>query len=359
MLEGTGAPDDWDSGAVSSPRALYDAADPTNPYKLYFSATDPAEGSTHVGLAVSSDGLAWTRYEDPLAPGETLKALPAGSAGDLDERLAGTPYVWNDGGVHRMLYRCSDTLESGICAASSDDLGYTWDKWDPAPGAGLDPQPVLTTGLPGAWDQDAVGFPVWLGQVGVDGMLYGGDGGDGWRSGAAHAPWGAEGAVDKLGDLGEVLGPSFQTGRWDSRAAFVSDVREDAGEVTVFYTGSVEDAAAPSGELAHIGRAMGWAPDMVLLEPAADPHAMATGDSLTIAGTVTDDGPLDELLVVISSAMDATVGLAAHADAGGAFEVVAPGGTFVDDPSPYLVSVSAYDAGGLAAVTSVTLEVSP
>ena len=355
VLEGTGDPSDWDGQGVSSPSVVYDPADQDNPYKMYFAAEQPA-GVTEIGLAVSSDGSTWGRYEDPGAPGETLRAIAVGQPGDLDEVVAGDPHVWIDGDGYHMLYTCSNTFAAGLCLASSTDLGYTWAKWDPEPGEGMDPEPLLIPGGPGEWDGLDVGQPLWLESSGDGALLYAGDSAAGWATGIAHTPFGVGGAVTRIGDLAPVFGPSTQAGRWDDTAAIFGGGMEDGGVVEVFYTGVRQD---PGGDIAQIGRAVGEVPDVLLSEPSADPHVMNAGDAVTFSGWVFDEGPLDELLMVISSATDDELLLTAYAEANGDFSLEAPAGTFIDDPSPYVVTVSAYDAGGLAGVTSVTLDVSP
>ena len=355
VLEGTGDPDDWDGLGPSSPSAVYDPADAENPYKLYFAA-EQAGGVTEIGLAVSQDGTTWSPFEDPGAPGETLRAIAVGEAGELDEVIATDPHVWIDGDDYRMLYTCSNTFAVGLCLASSDDQGYTWTKWDPAPGEGMDPEPLVIPGDPGAWDELDVAHPYWLETGGAGVLTYGGSSSSGWATGVLHTPFGVEGGRTRLDEIGPVLAPATQAGRWDDAAAVVGASREDGGQVEVFYTAVRED---PGGDVTQVGRAVGERPDILVNEPAADPHVMSTADAVTFAGWVLDEGPLDELLVVISSEGDDDVLLTTYAEANGDFTVEAPGGTFVDAPSPYVVTLSVYDVGGLAGVTSVTLDVSP
>ncbi len=358
ILEESGDPAAWDGRGLSSPQAVYDPLDGDHPYKLYFAATDPDAGTTEIGLAVSSDGLAWTPYDDPGAPGQTLRAIAVGGAGELDEVVAADPHVWIDGDDFSMLYLCSNTFAVGVCLATSEDRGYTWTKWDPAPGEGMDPEPLLIPGGPGEWDSLALGHPLWLdtGSGGV--LLYGGLGDDGWASGVAHAPFGPAGGATRLDGVGAVLTAASLAGRWDDAGARAGAGREDGGTVEVFYGGTRVDGGVPLGEVTQVGRVVAERPDVLLSAPS-DPHAMTTGDAVTFSGFALDDGPLDELLIVIASERDDAVMVTAYCDEGGDFSIEVPAGTFVDDPSPYLVTVSAYDAAGLAAVTSVTLDVSP
>ncbi len=358
ILEESGDPAAWDGRGLSSPRAIYDPLDGDNPYKLYFAAADPDAGTTEIGLAVSADGLSWTPFDDPGSPGQTLRAIAVGEAGELDEIIAADPYVWVEGDAYSMLYLCSNTFAIGICLATSADRGYSWTKWDPSPGEGMDPEPLLIPGEPDQWDELELGWPLWL-ETGTGGeLLYGGRSHAGWASGVAHAPFGPAAGVTRLDDIGAILAAATQAGRWDDARALAGDGREDGGQIEVFYSGTRVDGAVPGGEVTQIGRTVAERPDVLLSTPS-DPHAMTTADAVTFAGFALDDGPLEELLMVVSSERDEGVLLTGYCDANGDFEIEAPAGTFVDDPAPYVVTVSAYDGGGLAGVISVTLDVSP
>jgi len=351
VFAGTGAPG-WDEEGVSNPRVIYDPADTKSPYKLYYTAKDNQTLQRNIGLATGSDGLSWTRQDIVVG---------AGASGELDEKTAGAPYVWVDAVGYWMLYVCEDLGgDRGICLATSDDLGYTWDKWDPEPGVGFDPEPVLLAGAKGAWDDDKVGFPMWLrGGGGAEAVLYAGRSGGSYEAGVAHAPFGADAGLDKLDDLNPVFSASTATGRWDDVQIIAGDALEDAGVTTLLYTGTTVDKTVDGGEVAQIGAAVSETPTITLTQPAADPHVMNTADPVVFSGTVTDSQLLDELMVVISSFADDGVLLTTLADAAGDWTVTAPGGTFVDAPAPYLVTISVYDAGGLSVMTTLSLDVSP
>jgi len=357
IFEGTGDADDWDGEGVSNPAVIYDPSDLVNPYKMYFSAKSNVSGVTQIGLALSDDGFVWERYTEVDPPFDTVQVVPAGELGTLDSVYAASPYVWIEGADYTMVYLCSDALEVGICLATSVDGGYTWEKWDPEPGVGHDPEPILLQGAAGEWDEAMVGFPTLVDTGAERTLLYAGSAGAGWQVGAAHLPFGVTDGVARLEDLNPVLGPSSQADRWDSLEVYPGDWFEDAGTVSLYYTGGREDLGFDGEEVVSIGRAVNQIPSMTLTEPT-DPHTMAPGDEVTFAGTVGDSEALDELLVVVSSELDPGLVLTTTADAAGDFSVTAPAGTFAAG-GPYLVSILVYDAGGLADGTTVVFEVVP
>ena len=354
VLTGTGDTGDWDGEGISNPSVVYDPTDLANPYKMYFSAKSNVTGLTHIGLATSSDGFTWERHTDG---DDTVQVVPTGTMGDIDAMYAAAPHVWTEGTTYDMVYFCSDGLAAYLCMASSGDGGYTWEKWDPEPGVGDAPQPLLTAGEAGAWDEMMVAFPVVVDTGTAQTLLFAGSDGSGWRTGAAHLPFGLTEGVSRLVDLNPVLDVSSQAGRWDDTEVYPDDVWEDGGVFTLFYSGARTDAAFDGERVFSIGQATNQAPTIGLDGPI-DPVTIAQGDELTFGGIVSDTDALDELLIVVASEVDGDVMLTSTADVDGNFSVVAPGGTF-DEGGPYAVTVTVYDAGGLGDQTSVSLEVTP
>ncbi len=350
LFTGTGDVADWDGEGVGSPRLIYDPADVTNPYKLYYAARSDLTGESNIGLATSGDWQTWVRQGI---------VVPAGAAGELDEDHAESPYVWIDGATYHMVYVCRGATDHGLCLASSTDQGYTWTKWDPEPGVGFDPEPLVLTGDPGAWDDDAIASPVWIGRGGAETLLYAGRSTGEYAAGVASAPFGPGERVTKLDDLAPVLAASTMAGRWDDLTVQPGEWIEDGGVVTLLYGGATEDLAFDGGEIVQIGAATNEPPTLTVTQPVSDPHVFATGDPVVFAGTAGDSQALDELTVVIESHADEAVLLTTVADAAGDWTVTAPSGTFVDAPAPYLVTVTVVDAGGLAAATSISFDVSP
>jgi len=253
-----------------------------------------------------------------------------------------------------MVYVCSDGATSSICAATSDDLGYTWAKWDPEPGVGDDPQPLFTVGESGDWDELAVGSPMTPDAGGT--LLYAGTDAGGSRVGAAHMPFGPQGTVTKLEALNPVFGPASTAGRWDDIEVWPDDVWDDGGVVSLFYSGSREDLGVDGEAVVSLGVATGEAPLVTLTEPV-DSFVMSEADEVTFGGTVSDTDALDEIHVAVTSSSQTDLLLTTLADANGDFSATAPASTF--DVGVHTVTITAHDAGGLASVTSVALIVTP
>jgi hypothetical protein len=138
-----------------------------------------------IGLAQSSDGLAWTRV-----PGtETGTAiLDIGAAGKFDDYLTYRPYVLKDGSVYRMWYNGSTkpfncplgTLANNRrigYAESTDGVHFTRFYDGPGPGGS-----VLPIGATGAIDEQQVGY-VWVIKDGAEYKMYysANDAGNFWR----------------------------------------------------------------------------------------------------------------------------------------------------------------------------------
>ena len=355
VFQGTGDPLDWDGWGISNPNVLYDAGDPAYPYKLYFSARNPniVPTTRSFGMAVSSDGLTWNRVTDINL--DTEKILEMGGVGDMDEDNIGTPYVYISGTTYVMLYLCRTGTLAGICMATSVDSGYSWTKWDSAPGVDYDPEPLFLEGDPGEWDETTVSYPVAITDGTTDWVLHTGKGNGIRSSGVVHTPFAITGA-DKLSDISPAFEAATQATRWDYEDVYATDAVVDAGEFGYFYSGTYSDAAYNGGIVTWIGTATNTQPELTLDLPAADPHSMATTDPVTFEGGSNDSEALDTLYVVISSSADSSILLSTFADGAGDWSITAPGSTFPAGQQTVVITV--YDEGGVAASTSIVLDVS-
>ena len=354
VLTGTGDANDWDGEGIGNPSVVYDGNDPTAPYKMYFDAENSLTGETNIGLATSADGLSWERYADLDPPYATFQVVPCGEAGDLDALHAAAPFVWIDGSDYHMVYQCSDGVSSSICTADSSDLGYTWTKWDPEPGVGDDPQPLITTGEAGDWDEVSVNHPMTPDEGGT--LLYAGSDLTGSQVGAVHMPSGPQGVVTRLDDLNPVFGPAASAGRWDDVEVVADDVWEDGGVVSLLYSGAREDLTVDGEAVVSLGVATNEAPLVTLTGPT-EPHVMSTTDEVTVIGTVSDTDALDEIYLVVTSPTQPDLAQTGLADTNGDYSVVVSASTF--DVGVHTVTVTAYDAGGLSDFTTVGLVVTP
>jgi predicted GH43/DUF377 family glycosyl hydrolase len=140
-----GASGSWDDFSVSDPNVLLDGGS----YRMWYTGAD-GTGNTavrQVGYAESTDGTTWSKYPSPvLTP----------SAGTFDERWTSGLNVVRDASGLRGWYTGSSGVGGGIThrigfATSAD--GLAWTK-QPSP-----PQPVLTVGAAGAWDDVDVTSP--------------------------------------------------------------------------------------------------------------------------------------------------------------------------------------------------------
>lgn len=111
----------WDSVSVSDPHVVFDGAS----YKMWYSGD--SGGASQIGYASSTDGLTWMRSASPV--------LAAGTAGSWDAFSVSEPGVLFEGGTYQMWYTGADTTGnlavSQVGYATSTD-GITWSKY-PAP----------------------------------------------------------------------------------------------------------------------------------------------------------------------------------------------------------------------------------
>ena len=161
----------WDSVSVSAPWVIKDGST----YMMWYVGSDGVR--ERIGLATSSNGIAWNKKGAVLAPG---------SPGQPDDAGVNHPTVIKEGGLgpdgssYVMWYGADDGTYTTICMAYSGD-GKTWSKYD----EDLDgfTEPVLNTGAPGSWDARWASEPSVLKSGGVYFMWY-----TGWDglAGAGH-----------------------------------------------------------------------------------------------------------------------------------------------------------------------------
>lgn len=113
----------FDAHGVFAPEVLYDAADATAPYKMYYSGRGPTFGG--IGYAISLDGISWTKYTGGTAAPKAV--VEHGAAGAADSIAASDPSVLKDGATWKMWYTGDDSSKKRIAYATSSD-GLTWSK---------------------------------------------------------------------------------------------------------------------------------------------------------------------------------------------------------------------------------------
>ena len=125
-----GTPGSWDASGVFGADVLYDPADLSAPYRMYYSGI--SAGAHAIGYATSSDGLTWTKHGDPV--------LRPGPPGSRDGFAVAHPSVLKDGGLFKMWYEGDDSTVKAIGYATSVD-GVAWKR----------------AGLPESLQQDPLG----------------------------------------------------------------------------------------------------------------------------------------------------------------------------------------------------------
>jgi hypothetical protein len=145
----------WDSGALDFPTVI-----PTDDgWSMFYSGIDLAHRDRgSIGLATSTDGLAWTKRDDPATvdavAAESDPIAQPGLCGGFDDRAIHQPRVVPSSDGLVMAYAgYTGALDSraSLGYASSGDGGHTWRcAWQ---GPALD-----TTGLPGGFVHTITAF---------------------------------------------------------------------------------------------------------------------------------------------------------------------------------------------------------
>jgi len=120
----------FDSGGVFGADVVYDAADATAPYRMYYSGV--SADLRAIGYATSPDGITWTKHPEPV--------LRPGLPGSRDAFAVAHPSVMKDGDLYKMWYEGDDSTVKAIGYATSVD-GVTWKR----------------AGLPSTLQQDPLG----------------------------------------------------------------------------------------------------------------------------------------------------------------------------------------------------------
>ena len=130
--------EDWDGEAIWDPEVIKT----DNGYVLYYLGYEVASNQNAIGIALSDDGITWTKYENN-------PVLLLGNNGDWDDwRLASGPVVF-DGSEYKMWYQAfpaQGRLDGKVGLATS---GLVWEK--------CSQNPVLDVGESDEWDSYFVG----------------------------------------------------------------------------------------------------------------------------------------------------------------------------------------------------------
>ena len=281
-------------------------------YRLYYGGSDtsgdPACGTgindTHwrIGLAESTDGVAWTRVRGPGPLGEVLGN---GADGDFDSFLTYRPFVLHDGSIYRMWYNGSTKPFNCPTGTLADDrrVGYAesadginWEKKNTGPGPGGS---ALTLGPPGAIDAQQIGY-VWVLKDGAEYKMYysANDAQNFWRIALATSTdarnWTK---VRGKTDSGAVLdlGPP---GSFDAACAYQPSVVKERDDL---YRMWYRACAAPGRFGGPSGGVIGYAESndgitwVKIPQPGPDGAALAAGPAGTFdSGGLTTPSVLDD-----------------------------------------------------------------
>jgi len=201
----------WEAGGLSGGSVISDSGQ----YKMWYSGYD-SSGVGRIGYATSPDGINWTKYgSNPV--------LDVGSAGSWEDADVFLPSVVKQGSTYHMWYEAYDGATPRLGHATSSD-GLTWSK-DPA-------NPVLDVGPSGDWD--------WLGSYGPNVIEYnntfilwysGHTLPEAWQTGYALSTDGTNWTRQ------EMLIPEGTAGAFDSNSADYASVIADGGDFKVWYSG--------------------------------------------------------------------------------------------------------------------------
>jgi predicted GH43/DUF377 family glycosyl hydrolase len=125
VLDASSDPTAFDARGVAGPDVVYDPADASAPFKMWYSGIGDVFGA--IGYATSTDGLTWTRYDDAGTPADDDPVLDHGEAGSPDSFAAADPAVLKDGETWKMWYTGDDSNKKRIAYATSPD-GISWTK---------------------------------------------------------------------------------------------------------------------------------------------------------------------------------------------------------------------------------------
>ena len=264
-LLGRGAPGDWDSSDVLNPSVVLDRG-------LYYNLYSGFDGHTwRTGLAISRDGIAWTKQGEVLSPdasawegdyiaanGSTLvqngeflywyqagsppriglarssdarhwaklakPVLELGPRGSWDEEGVADPDVVTFGDSLYLFYLGQDRARRQRLGVAVSKDGVRWTK--------LRSNPILELGQPGAFDENGLGEPAVWSSGGWYWMLYTG------RNRAEHRGIGLARSHDGV-HWDRVSAQPVFTGReaWNSAVVCDPSVDAEGNSVRVWYGG--------------------------------------------------------------------------------------------------------------------------
>jgi predicted GH43/DUF377 family glycosyl hydrolase len=179
-----------------------------------------------IGLARSTDARHWVKTGVPV--------LRPGPRGSWDERGVADPYVVQSAAVFYMYYLGQDRARRQRLGIARSFDGVEWQK--------LRSNPILEPGPPGTFDENGLGEPAVWASHGSYWMLYTGrDRHEQRRLGLARSPDGVRWV--RVGDFSAVAGEQS----WNSKVVCDPSVEVDDGLIRVWFGGG--NVASPDENL--------------------------------------------------------------------------------------------------------------
>lgn len=203
------SPELWDGHTVGPGAVLKE----NGTYKMYYIGWQSQYGSWNIGLATSSDGISWQKWQNPVLQG------------NIDEPQIGISDVIKSGSVYYMFYssRNADLTNNRINVATSTD-GINFIRYSG--------NPILVQSQ--AWEGPAITFSSVLCENGVFKLLYQSLDGKGFgyatSTDAFHWTKDASNPVFKASDV---------TNKWCQKVAYPF-WKKFGNEYRLYYTGQID-----------------------------------------------------------------------------------------------------------------------
>ena len=268
-----GSSGEWDSNIVENPYVLFDGA----VYHMWYAGSDGT--GLRIGYAHSSDGINWTKYDDPTTTtppyAESDPVLSPGPSGSWDEGHVLQPSVIFDGTSYHMWYGgTNDNLTTRNIGYAAAPDSIHWTKYDDpttTTPSYAESDPVLSTG-PEAWDFQWVDSPNVLFINGVYHMWYCGN--DGSITQIGHAT-----SSDKITWVKDILNNPVlkpEAGSWEGAMCYQPSVLFNGTDFHMWYSGG--PAFQWSIGYASSSDGINWVKD-TLNNPVLEPEAGSWDDT--------------------------------------------------------------------------------
>lgn len=260
----------WDSLGVETVSILIDSlAPPSERFKMWYAGQYFNSYRYDIGYAVSSDGISWQKYGQPV--------LQIGSANEWDNGFLEGPSVILENGVYRMWYCGYDATVNGSPTDGQANIGYAEStdgiNWVKHPS-----NPVMTVS-PSGWDAIYVQDPHVILMNGQYHMWFGGNEVDGYGQQVGYAS-----SADGINWMKSPANPVLTkggAGEWDRQTASFPSVLVQNGVYRMWYTGKdMEPVANDLNYYWEIGYAEAPVNDLTEIEAQIHVYLNSAGNEL-------------------------------------------------------------------------------